>query len=77
MSRFRIRATALSLALVPGAVVAQPAGMPQSIPATAPAEPDALPLYGDKTPGSTGTEIWSKIGGVSLGVRNEIGRAHV
>ncbi len=35
---------------------------PPVIPATAPAEPDAIPLYGDATPGSIATENWSKMG---------------
>lgn len=62
----------LSMALfsVAHAAIAQPAGMPVSTPATAPAEPDAIPLYADKTPGSASTEVWSRIGGTTLGVRN-------
>jgi acetyl esterase/lipase len=43
--------------------------MPVPTPAAAPAEPNAIPLYGDKTPGSTSTEIWS-LNGTWLGVRN-------
>jgi dienelactone hydrolase len=50
--------------------VAQPAGMPTPIPASAPAEPDAIPLYGDKTPGSESTETWSRMGPTNLMVRN-------
>jgi acetyl esterase/lipase len=61
---------ALALVAVPLAAAAQPAGMPVSVPATAPTEPDAIPLYGDKTPGNASTEVWSKMAGVSLGVRN-------
>jgi dienelactone hydrolase len=52
------------------AVVAQPAGMPVTIAATAPAETGAIPLYGDKTPGSASSETWSRMGGTTLGVRN-------
>jgi dienelactone hydrolase len=49
---------------------AQPAGMPVATPAAAPAEPGAIALYGDKTPGSAATETWSRMGGSNLGVRN-------
>jgi dienelactone hydrolase len=45
------------------------AQMPMPTPATAPAEPNAMPLYGGKTPGTIQSEIWSKMG-TSLGVRN-------
>ncbi len=49
---------------------AQPAGFPATIPAPAPAEPDAIPLYGDRTPGSASTEVWGRMDGTALGVRN-------
>jgi dienelactone hydrolase len=55
-----------ALLVCSAAASAQPAG----VPATAPAEPDAIPLYGDKTPGSASTEVWSLNGGTWLGVRN-------
>ncbi len=49
--------------LAPGLLAAQPAaqlpGPPPSSPAAAPREPDAIPLYGDKTPGSAASEVWS------------------
>jgi acetyl esterase/lipase len=61
---------AIALLATPLSAIAQPAGIPASMPAAAPAEPDAIPLYGDKTPGSASTEVWSRIGGTSLGVRN-------
>lgn len=55
-------------------LLAQPAsaqnGPPPVIPAAAPAEPAALPLYGDKTPGSAATETWGRYGGKEYGVRN-------
>jgi acetyl esterase/lipase len=51
-------------------VLAQPAGVPKATPAAAPAEPDAIPLYGDQTPGSSATEIWSSIGSSGLTVFN-------
>ncbi|MEJ6008831.1 alpha/beta hydrolase [Novosphingobium aquae] len=57
------------LAMTVQPLAAQPAGMPQGMPIptpmAAPAEPGAIPLYGDKTPGSAATEVWS-----SMGVRN-------
>jgi acetyl esterase/lipase len=61
----------LAMALLPVSVFAQPSGMPMPMPvaAKAPMEPTAIPLYGDKTPGTANTEIWSKMGS-SLGVRN-------
>lgn len=70
MTRLPTILGALALVSMPFVATAQPAGMPVSVPANAPAEPDAIPLYGDKTPGSSSTEVWSKMGGVSLGVRN-------
>lgn len=45
-------------------------GPPRVTPAAAPAEPTALPLYGDKTPGSPATETWGRYGGKAYGVRN-------
>lgn len=45
-------------------------GMPAMVPAPAPAEPDAIPLYGKTTMGSAASEIWSKAGGVDYTVRN-------
>ncbi|MGE8132264.1 alpha/beta hydrolase [Novosphingobium subterraneum] len=52
-----------------GAVVAQ-SGPPQAVPVPAPAEPDAIPLYGEKTPGSAATEQWVKFMGTDLAARN-------
>jgi dienelactone hydrolase len=66
----RIKSALLTLALLPVAAQAQPAGMPVSVSAAAPAEPDAIPLYGRNTPGSADTEVWSLMGGTALGVRN-------
>lgn len=56
-------------ACVAAPVVAQN-GPPKVVPAAAPAEPGAIPLYGDKTPGETSTETWGRYGGKSYGVRN-------
>ncbi|WP_206244897.1 alpha/beta hydrolase [Novosphingobium terrae] len=71
---FRRAACALALMLV-GASPAQAQreaqqGMPKMEPAAAPAEPDAIPLYGQATPGSAASEVWSKAGGVDYTVRN-------
>lgn len=60
--------TALSLA------VAVPAfaqgGPPPSVAVPAPAEPGAIPLYGEKTPGSAATEQWVKFMGRDYAARN-------
>ena len=56
--------TAISLSTVAAAQ------LPVSTPATAPAEPNAIPLYSDATPGNASTEIWSLNNGTWLGVRN-------
>jgi acetyl esterase/lipase len=69
-SRLRVLALGAALALLPVAVQAQPADMPTAAPATAPAEPDAIALYGAQTPGSAGTENWAKFMGRDLAVRN-------
>jgi acetyl esterase/lipase len=69
MKRLPTILAGLALAAVPLAAPAQPAGMPVQTAATAPAEPDAIPLYGDKTPGSAATETWSRMG-PALMVRN-------
>lgn len=47
--------------------LAKLAPLPLIVPA--PADPRAIPLYGDRTPGSAKTEIWSKQGD-NVGVRN-------
>ncbi len=44
--------------VAPVAAVAQ-GGPPPVVAATAPAEPSAMPLYGDKTPGTATTEVWA------------------
>ncbi|MDT0508290.1 alpha/beta hydrolase [Novosphingobium sp. MMS21-SN21R] len=55
-------------------VVSAPAlaqgGPPPSEPALAPAEPDAIPLYGSQTPGTAASENWVKFGGRDYAVRN-------
>lgn len=44
-------------------------GPPPMVPARAPAETGAIPLYGDQTPGSVATEQWVSMG-TALAVRN-------
>lgn len=67
-----IKLASFGLALVCSAtgLLAQPAGYQIPTPTTAPAEPDAIPLYGDSTPGSASTEVWTLNAGTWLGVRN-------
>lgn len=43
---------------------------PPSVSVAAPVEPGAIPLYGDKTPGTAASEQWIKFGGRDLAVRN-------
>lgn len=45
-------------------------GPPSFVTVPAPAEPAALPLYGDQTPGSGQTEIWSNSAPIGYAVRN-------
>ena len=45
-------------------------GPPREVPTSAPAEPGAIPLYGDQTPGSAASEVWGEMGPGILGVRN-------
>ncbi|WP_231739205.1 alpha/beta hydrolase [Novosphingobium sp. FSW06-99] len=52
------------------AAQAQPADMPAAVAAQAPAEPGAIALYGDKTPGSVAGENWSLYFGRDYNVRN-------
>ena len=71
----RMLTLSLTCLLLAGEAGAQPAapppsGPPPMIPASAPAEPDAIPLYGDRTPGSSASEIWSRYGGKEYAVRN-------
>lgn len=60
---------ALAATIASPAVIAQD-GPPPSVPAQAPAEPDAIPLYGARTTGSAATEQWVKFMGRDLAVRN-------
>ncbi|RST30641.1 alpha/beta hydrolase [Sphingomonas ginkgonis] len=45
-------------------------GPPPSAPAAPPAEPDAIPLYGERTPGTAASENWVKFAGRDYAVRN-------
>lgn len=69
MLKKTITALAMALALPALPVLAQDA-MPPMTAATAPAEPDAIPLYGADTPGSAASENWILFGGSDLAVRN-------
>ena len=60
MARLHWILAALAVVALPFVATAQPARMPVSVRASAPVEPDAIPLYGDKTPGSLATETWSR-----------------
>ncbi len=52
-------------------LIAQPQGVdPQIVVTKAPAEPDAIPLYGSATPGSADTENWAQYYGQFAVVRN-------
>lgn len=65
-----INGLASMLALTgPGVAMAQQ-GMPEMVPAAAPADPAALPLFGDTTPGSPASEVWARAGGTDYVVRN-------
>ncbi len=67
----RVKYVLLSLAslTMSASVLAQPAGEQKTNSAKAPVEANAIPLYGDATPGSATTEIWMKMG-AALMVRN-------
>ncbi len=45
-------------------------GPPPMTPTAAPAERDALPLYGEATPGTASTENWMKTPQIGYGIRN-------
>lgn len=60
----------VAVATMPSAIHAQALGVPVSAPVSVPAEPGAIPLYGDQTPGTTVGEVWGRMGGTTLGVRN-------
>jgi acetyl esterase/lipase len=69
-TRFGISLAGAAALVLSAPVLAQPAGVPKATPAPAPAEPDAILLYGDQTPGSSATETWSSIGSSGLTVFN-------
>lgn len=66
-----ITAAFATLALLGAAsVAAQNGAPPPVVPVPAPAEPGAIPLYGDATPGTAASEQWVKFMGRDLAVRN-------
>jgi acetyl esterase/lipase len=63
--------TIAALAAIATPLPAQmPAGPPAAEPTATPTEPEALPLYGDKTPGTASSEQWVKFMKRDLAVRN-------
>ncbi|MDE2437012.1 MAG: alpha/beta hydrolase fold domain-containing protein [Sphingomonadales bacterium] len=62
------KTTLFAIAML-GLAAPLPAQMPQAVPASAPAEPGAIPLYGAANPGSPTGENWVQFGG-SYAVRN-------
>ncbi|HQS68570.1 MAG: esterase [Novosphingobium sp. 28-62-57] len=66
----KVRFLASALALMVAAPAMAENGPPPSVPVAAPAEPDAIPLYGDKTPGTSASEQWVKFMGRDLAARN-------
>jgi len=62
--------TAIAALSLSGAVQAQQHGMPTMVPASAPADPQAIALYASATPGSLASEVWSKADGGDYVVRN-------
>lgn len=58
--------TILGLTMAPAAM----AQMPAMVPAPAPLDAHAIPLYGRDNPGTLSSEVWSKAGGVDYTVRN-------
>jgi acetyl esterase/lipase len=65
----RTIATLALAALLTGSPARAQQGMPPMVPMAAPTDPDAIPLYGDKTPGSPANEVWARAGADSV-VRN-------
>jgi acetyl esterase/lipase len=59
-----------ALALLMAAPAAAQNGLPPVESAAAPAEPDAIPLYGEKTMGSASSETWVRFMKRDLAVRN-------
>jgi acetyl esterase/lipase len=70
MNRLSIRAAIAALAMLMGPSVLAQTNVPPAEMAKAPAEPDAIPLYGANTPGSASTETWMTYGHFGYVVRN-------
>jgi hypothetical protein len=70
MTRLAIRAAITVLALLTGPSVLAQNNLPPAEMAKAPAEPDAIPLYGANAPGSASSETWMTYGQFGYVVRN-------
>ena len=69
--QFKAIVVALLVTFLPASTVAQTFEVPPTIVADAPAEPDAIPLYGANSPGSPSTENWAVVKGYGIySVRN-------
>jgi dienelactone hydrolase len=70
VTAIRVRIAGAALALLLGQSVHAQRSLPKIELTQAPTEPDAVPLYGDKTPGSASTETWMNYEGFGYVVRN-------
>ncbi len=69
--RYFIVLTAALALLLPVTVAAQQFEIPRTLAVDTPEQADAIPLYGDETPGSLATENWEKVEGWPIyAVRN-------
>jgi len=69
--RLKASLFAIFAACIPTSLVAQQFEMPPTVVVDAPAEPDAIPLYGEDTPGSHASENWAVVKGYGIySVRN-------
>jgi acetyl esterase/lipase len=57
----KVQAFVISALALATPALAQPT-MPPMVPIAAPADPDAIVLYGGNAPGSASTEVWSRVG---------------
>ncbi|RVU04078.1 alpha/beta hydrolase [Novosphingobium umbonatum] len=69
MTRIASLCTLVATLVLSGPALAQ-GGMPVMVPAKAPADQQAIPLYGKANPGSLSSEVWSRAGGKDYTVRN-------
>jgi acetyl esterase/lipase len=70
MTRLSFRAAIAAFAMVMGPSVLAQSDLPPAKMTTAPAEPDAIPLYGANAPGSASSETWMTYGQFGYVVRN-------